>query len=40
MAVRYILRKSKRKYLFKYVGILVDSNSAFNGCRKKKKRRK
>ena len=39
-AVRYSLRKFKRKYLFKYVGILVQNQTAFNGCRKKKQRRK
>ena len=39
-AVRYSLRKFRRNYFFKYVGLLAQNQMAFNGCRKKKKRRK
>jgi len=39
-AVRYTLRKYRRKYLFNYVGLFIDYETAFNGCRKKKERRK
>lgn len=39
-AIRFSLRKFKRKYRFSYLGFLIQNQMAFNGCRKKKKRRK
>jgi ribosomal protein S11 len=39
-AVRHSFRKFRRNYPFKYLGLLVQNQMAFNGCRKKKKRRK
>ena len=39
-ALRKGLRKIRRIYPLKYLGILAQIQVAFNGCRKKKKRRK
>jgi ribosomal protein S11 len=39
-AIRFSLRKFKQRYRFQYLGLLVENQMAFNGCRKKKKRRK
>ena len=39
-AIRKGLRKMRRRYPLKYLAILVQIQVAFNGCRKKKKRRK
>ena len=39
-AIRKGLRKIRRVYPLKYLGILVQIQVAFNGCRKPKKRRK
>jgi hypothetical protein len=39
-AVRSSLRKFKKRYVFKYMGFLIQRKTAFNGCRKKKERRK
>ena len=38
-AVRFTLRKFKHRYLFKYLGFVIQNQMAFNGCRKKKRRR-
>jgi hypothetical protein len=37
-AVRFILRKFRQRYLFKYLGFIIQNQMAFNGCRKKKRR--
>jgi len=39
-AIRKSLRKTRKLYPLKYLGILFQMQVAFNGCRKKKKRRK
>ena len=39
-AIKNSLRKIRRIYPVKYLGILVQIQVAFNGCRKRKKRRK
>lgn len=39
-AIRNSLRKNWQSYPFKYLGILFQMQIAFNGCRKKKQRRR
>jgi hypothetical protein len=39
-AIRNSLRKNWESYPFKYLGILFQMQIAFNGCRKKKQRRR
>ncbi len=39
-AIRFSLRKVRENCPFVYLGFLVKNQMAFNGCRKKKKRRK
>ena len=39
-AIRNGLRKIRRLYPVKYLGLLAETQISFNGCRKKKKRRK
>ena len=39
-AVRFSLRKVRRRYRLHYIAMILHNQMAFNGCRKKKKRRK
>ena len=39
-AIRRSLKKNRAKYPFKFLGIISDLDTSFNGCRRKKKRRK
>ena len=39
-AIRNGLRKIRRLYPVKYLGLLAETQVSFNGCRRKKKRRK
>ncbi len=39
-AVRRGIRKIRRSISLKYIGFLVKTQISFNGCRKKKKRRR
>jgi len=39
-AIRNGLRKIRRLYPIKYIGLIAENQISFNGCRKKKKRRK
>lgn len=39
-AIRRSLKKNRTKYPFKFLGLITDIDSSFNGCRLKKKRRK
>jgi ribosomal protein S11 len=39
-AIRNSLRKIRRLYPVKYLGLLAETQISFNGCRRKKKRRK
>ena len=39
-AVRYSMKKFRSKFSVKYIGFLARTQISFNGCRKKKKRRK
>jgi hypothetical protein len=40
LAVRRGIRKMKRSISLKYIGFFVKTQISFNGCRKKKKRRR
>jgi ribosomal protein S11 len=39
-AIRKTLRRFKRKFRFKFIAIFTEVHVSFNGCRKKKLRRK
>ena len=39
-AIRNSIKKIRHRYSLKYLGILAEAQIAFNGCRKKKLRRK
>ena len=39
-AVRHSMRKFRSKFALKYIGFLARTQISFNGCRKKKQRRK